>query len=131
MSLPVEIPTRPDPPRQGRRPHRAVVVGAGLLTVLGLAGAVTVAVVREDRESTAAGDLRGRLQQVATAQDGWRASHGSYTARLSDLRVSEREEDLAIVRADATGFCVGAYDSGTRTVAFYSPDGGFSATSCS
>ncbi|WP_380156677.1 hypothetical protein [Kineococcus sp. R86509] len=130
MSLSVKTPTRPDPPRPGRRPHRAVVVGAGMLIVLGLASAVTLPVVLEDRASSAATDLREQLQQVATAQDAWRAAHGGYTTQLADLGLAERDDDLAIVQADAGSFCVGAYDPGTRSAVFFSPADGFSSAAC-
>lgn len=130
MSLSVETPTRSDPPHPGRRPHRAVVVGAGVLLVLGLASAVTLPVVLEDRASRAATDLREQLQQVATAQDAWRAAHGDYTTQLADLGLAGRDDDLAIVQADAGSFCVGAYDPGTESAVFYSPARGFSGTTC-
>ena len=130
MSLYVETPTRPDPPTPGRRPHRVVVVGVGVLLVLGLASAVTLPVVLDHRASSAATDLHGQLQEVATAQDAWRAAHGGYTTQLADLGLAERDDDLAIVQADEGSFCVGAYDPGTQSAVFYSPDRGFSSTTC-
>ncbi|WP_328295907.1 hypothetical protein OG218_24970 [Kineococcus sp. NBC_00420] len=130
MSLYVETPTRPDPPYPGRRPHRAAVVGAGVLIVLGLASAVTLPVVLKDRASSAATSLREQLQQVASAQSVWKTAHGSYTTQLSDLRMREPDGDLAIVRADDSGFCAGAFDEETRTALFYSAAAGFSSTAC-
>lgn len=126
MSLHVEAPTRP----AHARPHRAVVVGIGLLTVLGLATVVTLPIVLDDRNASATTSLREQLQRVAAAQDAWRAEHGSYTTQLADLRMTDPDRDLAIVRADSAGFCAGAYDDGTRAVVFYSSGEGFSTTSC-
>jgi hypothetical protein len=108
------------------------VVGVGLLTVFGLATAVTLPVVLDGRESTATAGLRTRLQQVADAQVAWKAEHGAYTTRLADLGPgADGEGELAIVRADDTGFCVGVYDSHADSAIFYSPTTGFSSTSCS
>lgn len=131
MSTPVETPARPQPgPATPHRPHRAVVVGVGLLTVLGLATAVTLPVVLDDRGTTAATAMRGRLEQVAAAQDAWRTEHGTYTTRLADLGLADREGDVAIVQADEDSFCVGAYDGRTRTSLFYSVPGSLSTGAC-
>jgi hypothetical protein len=111
------------------RPSRAVVAGAGLLALVGLTGAVALPAAHGDADAGAASAMRSRLERVAQAQDAWRAGHGRYTDRLEDLGV-DPDGDLAIVHADATGFCVGAHDAGSESVVFYSPTHGFSTTSC-
>ena len=101
---------------------------AGLLTLLAVVGAAALPQVRDDRGAEPA--MRAQLQRVAQAQEAWRAERGAYTTRLEDLRIGSGG-DLAIVRADAAGFCVGAHDPGTGSVVFYSPADGFDTTSCS
>lgn len=133
MTLNVQTPAHPDPMQTDKRPHRAVVAGVALLTVLGLATAVTLPIILDDRHSSATTTMRAQLTQIAIAQDVWKAEHGTYTTRLDDLRLVESDGDLAIVHADAAGFCVGAYDSGTNSVLFYSADGSettFDTSSC-
>ena len=100
---------------------------AGLLTLLAVVGATALPQVRDDRGAEPA--MRAQLQRVAQAQEAWRAERGAYTTRLEDLRIGSGG-DLAIVRADAAGFCVGAHDDGTGASLFYSAPGGLWAGAC-
>ncbi|WP_432564879.1 hypothetical protein [Kineococcus sp. SYSU DK003] len=127
MSLHAEPRAAQEPPRRARR---AGVVLAGVVTAAGLATAVTLALVLDDRADRAADDLRGRLQLVADAQTSWHAEHGEYSLSLADLGVGESSGDLAIVSAGADAFCAGAYDGRTDTALFFSPAGGFSGEAC-
>ncbi|WP_432522455.1 hypothetical protein [Kineococcus sp. SYSU DK006] len=113
------------------RPRRAVVALASAATVLALAAAVVAPVVIGGQHADAATSLRTGLQQVATAQAAWKAENGRYTTRLDDLGLAQVPQDVAIVHADATSFCAGAYDASTRSVLFYSSVSGFSTTACS
>lgn len=114
-----------------RRPHRLTVAVAGIVTAVGLATAVTLPIVLNDRSSSASDDLRGQLQQIATAQDSWHDQHGTYSTSLEALGVGEPAGDVAIVRADDASFCVGGYDIGTQTSVFYTPSAGFTSNACS
>ena len=112
------------------RPRRAVVAGAGLLVLVGLAGATGPPRLGGDRDAEAARALRAQVQQVARAQDAWMRAHGTYTTQLGDLGLGEGPGEVAIVRADARSWCAGAYDGRTRTSLFYAVPGGLSATAC-
>lgn len=118
----------PAPP--ARRPHPlvAVVVGGSLLA--GVVGSVALPVLLGSRSEDASASLRTQLTAVAHAQDAYRDEHGTYTDALGDLTLPTTGHDVALVRAGADGFCVGAYDDGTGTALFYSPANGFTDTSC-
>jgi hypothetical protein len=113
-----------------RRPRRSTVVAAGIATAVGLAAALTLPIVHDERSTSASVDLRGQLQQIADAQDSWHAAHGEYSTSLEALGLGEPAGDVAIVRADDATFCAGGYDSGTRTSVFYTPADGFSSRAC-
>jgi hypothetical protein len=102
----------------------------GGVTALGLAVAVALPIVIDDRRSSVAQDLHTDLQQVATAQTAWRDAHGSYSTSLHDLRVPTARTDVAIVSAGPDAFCAGAYDDDTRTTLFYSTGTSFSSRPC-
>lgn len=105
-------------------------MAVGGLTALGLAVAVALPIVVDDRRSSAAQDLHTDLQRVATAQAAWKDAHGSYSTSLDDLRVPAARTDVAIVSAGADAFCAGAYDESTRTALFYSSADSWSSRPC-
>jgi hypothetical protein len=61
----------------------------------------------EAQRSRPAGDVRQVVQQVATAEAAYRATHGRYTASLRELGIERtRSVDVRIVAEGARGFSV-------------------------
>lgn len=87
------------------------------MTLLVLSAATTAA---EAQRSRPAADVRQVVQQVATAQTAYRASHGRYTASLRELGIERtRSVDVRIVAEGARGFSVVAVGADEECAVFH------------
>lgn len=126
-------PESPEAARKRRRDRRRVVhrlVGLGLLAVVGLGGWFGYPPASAKAKTFVLDAMVQEMDDVVTAQQGYRSLYGTYTTDRSLLTVAEDGfNNVRIVSADTRGFCL-AGDSLLGQKRYYTPAGGTSTTPC-
>ncbi|WP_432509356.1 type IV pilin protein [Kineococcus auxinigenes] len=113
-------------PLPGRTPVPAwgkVLIGLGCalgaLSTAGVVASVAIPVFLHERAQAADERVQADLRAVAGAQEAFWNAHGTYAPDPAALGVAEPASDVAVLFADAGGYCLGGRDAEGRGSVWY------------